>query len=260
VVLFLPAHNEATTVAGVVARAPERVACRRVVTVVVDDGSGDGTASAAAAAGADVIATGGHRGLGAAVRAGLAHAVSLGAAAVAFCDADGEYAPEELERLVAPVIGGEADYVVGTRFAGKPSHMRAHRRLGNRLLTRWLAAIARAPISDGQSGYRALSAAAAADAEVIHDFNYAQVLTLDLLAKGHRYLEVPISYRFREAGTSFVRLGPYLRAVVPAVCRELAGSGRAPTMRPGGVSPERRGWQSAAGLVPTRRRRSRRRV
>ena len=42
---------------------------------------------------------------------------------------------------------------------------------------------------------------------MIHDYNYAQVLTLDLLAKGYRYAEVPISYRFREHGRSFVRLG-----------------------------------------------------
>ena len=53
----------------------------------------------------------------------------------------------------------------------------------------------------------------------MHDYNYAQVLTLDLLAKGFRYAEVPISYRFREHGRSFVRLVPYLRAVVPAVWR-----------------------------------------
>jgi hypothetical protein len=81
--------------------------------------------------------------------------------------------------------------------------------------------VARRPISDGQSGYRAFSPEAAAAAEVIHDFNYAQVLTLDLLAKGMRYEEVPISYSFRTTGESFIKLGRYLRAVVPAVYREV---------------------------------------
>jgi hypothetical protein len=76
-------------------------------------------------------------------------------------------------------------------------------------------------LTDGQSGYRALSPAAAASAEVIHDFNYAQVLTLDLVAKGFVYAEVPISYAFRRHGRSFVRLGRYLRAVIPAVVAEL---------------------------------------
>jgi hypothetical protein len=76
-------------------------------------------------------------------------------------------------------------------------------------------------LTDGQSGYRALSPAAASSAEIIHDFNYAQVLTLDLVAKGFRYAEVPISYAFRQHGRSFIRLGGYLRQVVPAVVAEV---------------------------------------
>jgi hypothetical protein len=79
----------------------------------------------------------------------------------------------------------------------------------------------RRDLTDGQSGYRAFSPAAAAAAEIVHDYNYAQVLTLDLLAKGFAYAEVPITYAFRTTGSSFVRLGTYLRKVVPAVHREL---------------------------------------
>jgi glycosyltransferase involved in cell wall biosynthesis len=220
----LPAHDEEATVAAVVGRAPAAVAGREVAVVVVDDGSRDATLLNAAMAGAEVAVMGVNRGLGAAVRRGLAEAVDRGAAAVAFCDADGEYAPEELEALVAPILEGRADYVVGSRFAGRIDRMRPHRRLGNVVLTRMLAFVARTRISDGQSGYRALSRAAAADAEIAHDFNYAQVLTLDLLAKGYRYEEVPITYAFRRHGRSFVRLLPYLRRVAPAVWREVNGS------------------------------------
>ncbi len=221
VVLFLPAHDEEDAVAGVLARVPSAVAGHPVIALVVDDGSRDRTAARARAAGAEVVGLGRHEGLGAAVRRGFAEAGARGAAAVAFCDADGEYAPEELEQIVTPILAGVADYVVGSRFLGHIERMRRSRRLGNRVLTRALAWTARHPISDGQSGYRALSARAAAEAEIVHDFNYAQVLTLDLLAKGFRYAEVPISYRFRETGRSFVRLLPYLRHVVPAVWREL---------------------------------------
>ena len=225
VVLFLPAHDEEATVADVVRRAPATVAGHPVRVVVVDDGSTDGTASVAGAAGAHVRSLGVNRGLGAAVRVGLALGAEAGAAAVAFCDADGEYAPEELERLVAPVLAGSADYVVGSRFAGMSRSMRPHRWVGNRVLTLAMRVLVRRwgvrGLTDGQSGYRALSPAAAAAAEVVHDFNYAQVLTLDLLGKGFRYAEVPITYRFREHGRSFVRLVPYLRRVVPGVWREL---------------------------------------
>jgi glycosyltransferase involved in cell wall biosynthesis len=221
VVVFLPAHDEEATVAAVVSRVPELVCGRRVECLVVDDGSGDRTAELAAAAGATVLPVGGNRGLGAAVRLGLAAAVEHGAAAVAFCDADREYDPAELERLVGPILEGRADYVVGSRFAGEIRRMLPRRRLGNLALTGLLRFVARAPIGDGQSGFRALSRAAAADAEIVHDYNYAQVLTLDLLAKGYRYLEVPIGYRFRTTGRSFVRPLRYLGKVVPAVLREL---------------------------------------
>ncbi|MGH8903552.1 MAG: lysylphosphatidylglycerol synthase domain-containing protein [Egibacteraceae bacterium] len=221
VLLFLPAHDEEAAVAGVINRVPPTVCGRPVRCLVVDDGSTDGTAGAAAAAGAEVSSLGVNRGLGAAVRHGLAAGLAADACVVAFCDADGEYAPEELERLIAPILAGQADYVVGSRFAGQIRRMAPCRRLGNRALTTLLRFVARTPVTDGQSGYRALSAAAAAQAEIVHDFNYAQVLTLNLLGKGFRYAEVPISYGFRETGRSFVRLGPYLRHVVPAVHAEL---------------------------------------
>ncbi len=221
VVLFMPAHNEEESVGSTVRRVPERAAGHPVVCLVIDDGSTDGTVAQAEGAGAKVIRQDRHEGLGAAVRRGLSEALEYGPVAVAFCDADGEYAPEELEALVTPILHGRADYVVGSRFNGDIERMLAHRRLGNLLLTWLLSWVARRPISDGQSGYRAFSADAARSAEVIHDFNYAQVLTLDLLAKGMRYLEVPISYTFRTKGESFVKLNRYLRAVVPAVYREV---------------------------------------
>lgn len=221
VLLFLPAHDEEAVVGNVVGRVPATVCGRRVRCLVVDDGSTDGTAAVAAAAGAEVSSLGSNQGLGMAVRHGLAAGVAAGACAVAFCDADGEYAPEELERLVAPILAGEADYVVGSRFAGQIRRMFFHRRIGNRVLTALLRFVARTRVTDGQSGYRALSAEAAAQAEIVHDFNYAQVLTLNLLGKGFRYVEVPISYGFRQTGRSFVRLVPYLRHVVPAVHAEL---------------------------------------
>ena len=221
IIMFLPAHNEEARVASVIEQVPADVLGHPVECIVVDDGSTDATATRARDAGATVLTSRTNRGLGAAVRSGLRIAVERRAAAVAFCDADGEYDPGELARLIAPIVAGDADYVVGSRFAGTIESMRPHRRLGNRLLTRVLAFIARVPITDGQSGYRALSLPAASDATIIHDYNYAQVLTLDLLGKGYGYFEVPITYRFRSAGRSFVKLGRYLSSVVPAVHREL---------------------------------------
>lgn len=221
VVLFLPARNEGPRVAGVVAAAPRTVGGHPVEVVVVDDGSTDDTAARARAAGADVVVNPAPHGLGAAVRAGLAEGVARGAVAVAFCDADGEYDPGQLARLVEPILGGEAHYVIGTRFGGNIEWMRPHRRLGNRLLTMWVRHIVGLPVTDGQSGFRALSGRAAATAGIAHDYNYAQVLTVDVVARGFGYHEVPITYHFRRSGRSFVRLGTYLANVVPTVWRLL---------------------------------------
>lgn len=221
ILLFMPAFNEEASVGSCIARAPSTVCGRAVEVLVIDDGSSDATAERARASGADVISLVGNQGLGAAVRIGLTVGAERGAAVTVFCDADGEYPPEELGTLVRPILAGEADYVTGSRFLGRIDHMRPHRRFGNVVLTAALSVVARRRITDGQTGYRAFSPQAAAAAEIVHDFNYAQVLTLDLLAKGFDMHEVPISYRFRVEGESFVTLGRYLRNVVPAVYREL---------------------------------------
>jgi glycosyltransferase involved in cell wall biosynthesis len=221
VLLFLPAHDEAATVSEVVARVPTTVHGRAVDCLVIDDGSRDGTAALAKAAGAEVVRHERNLGLGATVRRGLAEGRRRGAAAVVFCDADDEYDPADLGAMVAPILAGEADYVVGDRFGHGHPDMRPHRWVGNRLLTHLTAFVARRPLADAQSGFRALSPAAAAEAEIVHDYNYAQVLTLDLLAKGYRYAEIPIAYRHRRRGRSFIKPVGYLRRVVPAVYREL---------------------------------------
>lgn len=222
IVLFFPAYDEEHTVGSVIARVPTEVCGYPVEIVVIDDGSTDATALVAQQAGAHVVVMPENRGLGAAVRTGLHHAVdTFSPVAVAFADADGEYAPEELARLIEPIIAGEADYVVGSRFRGEIGRMLPARRFGNHALTTGLRFVARVPLTDGQSGFRALSASAASHADIIHDYNYAQVLTLDLLSKGFRYAEVPISYSFRTRGSSFVRPLTYLRHVIPAVARQL---------------------------------------
>ena len=220
----IPVHNEEATVGRVLQRLPPTVDGRRVVALVVDDGSTDRSAELARRAGGTVVEQPRNLGLGAAVRRGLAEAGALSPAAVVYLDADLEYDPGELGLLAAPILAGSADYIVGSRFAGQIGRMLPHRRAGNLALTWWVRWMTRQRVTDGQSGYRAFSPRAAAEAEIIHDYNYAQVLTLDLLSKGFVYGEMPISYVFRSTGTSFVRLGRYLRRVLPAVHRELNGS------------------------------------
>jgi len=221
IAVVIPAKDEGATIGALLDKITRvRVPGCELCPIVVDDGSTDGTAGIARERGVLVVCHSANRGLGAAVRTGLRAAVETGAPAVAYLDADLEYYPEDLPRLLEPVLAGRADYVLGSRFLGGVRGMSLHRRLGNYAFTALLTVLSRRKVTDGQTGMRAFSREAASRAEIIHDYNYAQVLTLDLLRKGMRMEEVPIRYRVREHGESFVRWS-YPAKVLPAIWREL---------------------------------------
>ena len=222
--VLIPAKDEEATIGELLNRVSRvRVSGCEIRCLVVDDGSRDRTAQIARQRGASVVRHPENRGLGAAVRTGLRAAVDDGASVVAYLDADLEYYPEDIPRLVEPVLSGRADYVLGSRFMGEPRGLRGmklYRRLGNLAFTSLLVLLTGHRITDGQTGMRAFSREAADRAEIVHDYNYAQVLTLDLLRKGFRMEEVEIRYRLREHGESFIGWS-YPAKVLPAIWREL---------------------------------------
>ncbi len=219
--VVVPAKDEDATLGELLDRlARVRVPGHELRPIVVDDGSADRTAEVARERGASVVRHAENRGLGAAVRTGLRAAVEAGASVVAYLDADLEYYPEDIPGLVEPILAGRADYVLGSRFLGGARGMSLPRRLGNCAFTALLVLLTGCRISDGQTGMRAFTREAASRAEIIHDYNYAQVLTLDLVSKGFRLEEVPIRYRVREYGESFITWR-YPAKVLPAIWREL---------------------------------------
>jgi glycosyltransferase involved in cell wall biosynthesis len=221
-------------VGGVLAALPERACGMEVDVVVVDDGSRDRTPEIARAAGAHVVSHPRSRGLGAALRTGLEHARDAGYGAAVYLDGDGEYDGAELELLLDPVARGRAEYVLGSRFLGRREGMTWHRDISNRAATALIGTAMGTVITDAQTGYRAFAPRALRSARIRHDYNYAQVLTLALWGAGIDPVEVPISYRRRAGGRSFVRYGEYLARVVPAVLREWR---TARTMRAAATAP-----------------------
>jgi hypothetical protein len=220
-VCIIPAYNEAANLPGVLSAIYYRTSSvPDVQVVVVDDGSTDGTAAVAAAIGAIVLRHEVNRGLGAALRSGFAKARELNARAAVYLDADGEYDPAEAASLLQPIEAGEADYVLGSRFMGRIEGMTRPRRVANRAFSLLLSGLCGRYISDGQTGFRAFSRRALDVAEIVHDYNYAQVLTLDLLHKGMRLREAPVSYRRRTTGRSFVS-AEYLWRVPVGMLREV---------------------------------------
>ncbi|WP_374720003.1 glycosyltransferase family 2 protein [Parageobacillus toebii] len=223
VIVFLPAYNEEQSIGEVIRKIPRHFhPCVDVKVLVIDDGSTDNTVAAAREAGADYIyQMQENRGLGAAVRQGLQECLRLGADIGVMIDADNEYPAEQIPDLLAPIFAGEADYTMGSRFLGTIRGMKWHRRLGNYFFTFLQSLLLRTWIYDGQSGMRAFSRQAMEHAEIIHDYNYAQVITLNLVRKGFRVKEVPIRYQVRTTGQSFIKFRAYVTAVLPAIWKEM---------------------------------------
>ena len=221
------ARDEEGTIGRVLNGLPSRASGMAIDAVLVDDGSRDRTPDIARAAGARVISHPVSRGLGAALRTGLDHARTAGYEAAVYLDGDGEYDPADFERVLEPVARGRAEYVLGSRFLGRRDGMSWHRTLANRATSALVGTLIRSVVTDAQTGYRAFGRRALEHAEIRHDYNYAQVLTLSLWGAGIRPVEVPISYRRRTAGRSFVRYPEYLRRVAPEVWRAWRAAARA---------------------------------
>lgn len=226
--IIIPAFNEMHAIGQVIRAVPrERLAAQgwTVRVIVIDDGSTDQTATIATAAGADrLLCHPTNRGLGAAVREGLNLAYRMGAEITVLIDADGEYPPEEIPALIEPIVAGRADYVLGSRFLGRPEGMRWSRRIGNWAFTQLqrLLLHGRLPhgLTDGQTGMRAFSGPVLSRLVIVHDYNYAQVMTLNIVRRGYRLAEVPIHYHVRRTGRSFIRGAEYVRRVLPAIWAE----------------------------------------
>lgn len=255
VLAIVVARNEEAALPAVLASFPPAVGPRPMDVLVVDDGSTDATPRLAREAGATVISHLRSRGLGAALRTGLEYAAGSGYAAAVYLDGDGEYDPRQAGAVVNPVLRERADYVIGSRFLGTRRGMAAHRSLTNRILTKVMGALTRTPVTDSQSGYRAFSRRALGCAEIRHDYNYAQVLTLNLWGHGIEPREVPIDYRRRVTGRSFIRHGEYLRKVAPAMVAEYRQATARRRAAPEGVSthPIRRRMPSLSGARGTDR-------
>jgi glycosyltransferase involved in cell wall biosynthesis len=220
------ARDEEASVGGVLAGLPAAACGLPVDVLLVDDGSRDRTPELARAAGARVVSHPTSRGVGAALRTGLARAREDRYAAVVSLDADGEYDARDFETVLEPVARGGEEYVLGSRFLGHRHGMTWHRSITNRAASAMVGGMVGTAVTDAQTGYRAFGHRAVRAAEIGHDYNYAQVLTLSLWGAGIRPVEVPISYRRRTEGQSFVRYPEYLRRVAPAVWRAWRAAAR----------------------------------
>ncbi len=170
---------------------------------VVDNGSRDRTAEVARAAGAIVVSEP-RRGYGSACLAGIA-ALPADAEIVVFVDADGSDEPSELAALIAPIVAGSADLVIGSRALGRlePGALTPQQRVGNAIASAWLRTRFGQPATD-LGPFRAIRRSAL-DSLGMVDTNYGWTIEMQIKAAQHRlrYAEIPASYK-RRLGVSKV--------------------------------------------------------
>lgn len=195
IVAVIPAFNEGTRVVAAIADAKQFVDH----VVVVDDCSSDDTGAVAKSAGAIVLRHIINRGQGAALQTGTDYAVrTLIADVVVHFDADGQMRGDEIPMMVAPIVSGEADIVLGSRFLGKQAlNMPMMRKVMIRLGTLFTILLSGIRVTDTHNGFRALSRKAALDMRITLDRMAHASEILDLVkTKRLRYVERPVTISY----------------------------------------------------------------
>jgi glycosyltransferase involved in cell wall biosynthesis len=203
-IAIVPAFNEEECVARVIDEI--RAVDPDLEVVVVDDGSRDRTAAAAAAKGASVVRLPFNLGIGGAVQTGFRFAFENGFEIAVRVDGDGQHDPAELPVLLEPLLTGEADIVVGSRFAGRGGYRSSRsRRVGIGILAGVVSALVRQRVTDPTSGFQALNRHAIALFAADYPHDYPEVEATVMVFKHRlRLREVPVQMRERAAGRSSI--------------------------------------------------------
>jgi glycosyltransferase involved in cell wall biosynthesis len=210
-VAIVPAFDEEQSVGRVIDEL--RAFDAELDVVVVDDGSHDGTAAVARARGARVLRLPFNLGIGGAVQTGFRYAFEHDYDIAVRVDGDGQHDPSQLPLILGPVLAGEADIAVGSRFAAAGEGYRSSRsrRAGIRLLAWVVSRIVRRRVTDTTSGFQALNRKAIALFARDYPHDYPEVeATVMVFRHRLRAVEVPVSMRERGGGRSSITA---LRAV-----------------------------------------------
>lgn len=187
-VAIIPAFNEEKTIGLVLSKVKGQVD----QIIVVDDGSKDNTYQIAKDKGVLVYRHPVNRGLGGALGTGIKAALCNNADIIVTIDADGQHEPAEIQRLIKPIIAGESDVVIGSRFLTRQP-MPISRRVGNKFFNFVMRALFGIKTTDSQSGMRAFSKEAAGKIELCtNGMEVSSEILKEAKAKKLKIKEVPI--------------------------------------------------------------------
>lgn len=204
--VVIPAFNEGPVLAAVL----KELVGNGYRVILVDDGSTDKTSEIAGSWPVHYLRHRINLGQGAALMTGMAFARELGAGFVVHFDADGQHSMEDIEVLMAPLLGGEADISLGSRFLKKEHRdMVPKGRRGVLRMARWINyAFTGVLLTDAHNGLRALNRRALDSIELQESGRaHATEILREMRKKGLRWEEVPVGINYneyaREKGTTF---------------------------------------------------------
>lgn len=199
IIAAIPAYNVEQFIGEVVRQVSQFVD----QVVVVNDGSTDNTAQVAQAAGALIVSHHNRQGYGGSIKTCFEAAKTNAADILVTLDGDAQHNPDEIQKVVAPILTDRADIVIGSRFLSSQGNMPGYRGFGIRLITFLFNFGSKVRVSDAQSGFRAYSR------RVLNAISTSEVgmsVSVETLIKarasGFRIKEIPISCRYHSNSSS----------------------------------------------------------
>jgi glycosyltransferase involved in cell wall biosynthesis len=194
VIVQIPCFNEEATLPQTVADIPRRIeGVDRVEILVIDDGSSDRTAAIAEELGVDhIVRHKANKGLAASFRTGLDRCLSLGADIIVNTDGDNQYAGADIPRLIAPILEGRADIVVGDRQTSQTAHFSTAKKLLQFVGSWVVRKLSGTDIPDAVSGFRAISRDAALNLNIVSAFSYTTEMLIQSGRKRMAITSVPV--------------------------------------------------------------------
>jgi glycosyltransferase involved in cell wall biosynthesis len=217
VAIVIAAFNEEGAIGPVIRELPAQACGLATVAIVVSDGCKDRTADEAREAGAMVCEVPVNRGQGAALRLGYRLAREGGATFIVTTDADGQYNPAEIERVLAPVVNGAADFATGSRRLGSQETKDAVRRAGSWFFATSLSVLTGQKISDTTFGLRAMRAAVTGAVSLEQPQYQSSELLIGVITHGYKVVEVPATIHRRRVGESKKGNNPLYHLHIPGL-------------------------------------------
>lgn len=221
-IIQIPCYNEAKTLAIALADLPRQIdGFDTVEWLVIDDGSSDETAAVAQANGVHhVVRHSVNLGLARAFMTGLDACQRLGADVIVNTDADNQYNAADIPALVAPILDGRADIVVGARPIDSIEHFSPVKKILQRLGSRVVRFASKTDIPDAPSGFRAISRRAAQQLVVFNDYTYTLETIIQAGQRGIPIVSVPVRVNGDLRPSRLVKSIPsYLRRSIATIIR-----------------------------------------